>query len=147
MIFVDSNVPMYLVGAAHPHKADAQRLLESALASGERLVTDGEVFQEILHRYVAIKILPDVFAHDRERRPVLDQAGAVEPGLPLGAGLPERVLELDALVAHRAERLERRDRAIGLGADRDLADDGGLTDGAGGRPWTRSAASCPAHSA
>ena len=54
MIFVDSNVPMYLVGAAHPHKVDAQRLLESAIATGERLVTDAEVLQEILHRYVAI---------------------------------------------------------------------------------------------
>ncbi len=54
MIFVDSNVPMYLVGAPHPHKADAQRLLETAAVSGERLVTDAEVFQEILHRYVAI---------------------------------------------------------------------------------------------
>ncbi|MGI8785486.1 MAG: type II toxin-antitoxin system VapC family toxin [Acidobacteriota bacterium] len=54
MIFVDSNIPMYLVGAAHPHKADAQRLLEGAIAAGERLVTDAEVLQEILHRYVAI---------------------------------------------------------------------------------------------
>lgn len=54
MIFVDSNVPMYLVGGAHPNKAGAQRLLESALAGGDRLVTDAEVFQEILHRYVAI---------------------------------------------------------------------------------------------
>ena len=54
MIFVDSNVPMYLVGAAHPHKADSQRLLERAIADGERLVTDAEVLQEILHRYVAI---------------------------------------------------------------------------------------------
>ncbi len=45
---------MYLVGAAHPHKADAQRLLEGAVASGDRLVTDAEVLQEILHRYVAI---------------------------------------------------------------------------------------------
>ncbi|HKC23398.1 MAG TPA: VapC toxin family PIN domain ribonuclease, partial [Thermoanaerobaculia bacterium] len=27
MILVDSNVPMYLVGGPHPHKADAQRLL------------------------------------------------------------------------------------------------------------------------
>ena len=45
---------MYLVGGAHPHKADAQRLLESAIAAGERLVTDVEVLQEILHRYVAI---------------------------------------------------------------------------------------------
>jgi len=45
---------MYLVGAAHPHKLDAQRLLESALSAGERLVTDAEVLQEICHRYVAI---------------------------------------------------------------------------------------------
>lgn len=54
MIFVDSNVPMYLVGAAHPHKVDAQRRLERAIADGERLVTDAEVLQEILHRFVAI---------------------------------------------------------------------------------------------
>ena len=45
---------MYLVGASHPHKADAQRLLEAAIAGSERLVTDAEVLQEILHRYVAI---------------------------------------------------------------------------------------------
>ena len=54
MIFVDSNIPMYLVGAAHPRKVDAQRLLEAAIANGDRLVTDAEVFQEILHRYCAI---------------------------------------------------------------------------------------------
>ncbi len=54
MIFVDSNVPMYLVGATHAHKADARRLLEAAIASRERLVTDAEVLQEILHRYAAI---------------------------------------------------------------------------------------------
>lgn len=54
MILVDSNVPMYLVGAAHPHKVDARRLLERAVADGRRLVTDSEVLQEILHRYVAI---------------------------------------------------------------------------------------------
>ena len=54
MILVDSNIPMYLVGAPHPHKTDAQRLLERCIADGERLVTDAEVLQEILHRYVAI---------------------------------------------------------------------------------------------
>ncbi len=54
MIFVDSNVPMYLVGSPHPHKADAQRLVETAIAAGERLVTDAEVLQELIHRYVAI---------------------------------------------------------------------------------------------
>lgn len=54
MILVDSNIPMYLVGAPHPHKLDAQRLLESALSAGEKLLTDAEVLQEICHRYVAI---------------------------------------------------------------------------------------------
>ena len=54
MILVDSNVPMYLVGAAHPHKTDAQRLLERLAVDNRRLVSDAEVLQEILHRYVAI---------------------------------------------------------------------------------------------
>jgi len=46
---------MYLVGEAHPHKVDARRLLEAAIAAGERLVSSAEVLQEILHRYVAIR--------------------------------------------------------------------------------------------
>jgi uncharacterized protein len=54
MIFVDSNVPMYLVGAHHPHKTDAQLLVEKLIRDRQRLVTDAEVLQEILHRYVAI---------------------------------------------------------------------------------------------
>jgi hypothetical protein len=54
VIFIDSNVPMYLVGAEHPHKADAVRLLDDLIARGERLATDVEVLQEILHRYTAL---------------------------------------------------------------------------------------------
>jgi len=45
---------MYLVGAAHPHKTETQVILERLIASGQRLVTDVEVLQEILHRYSAI---------------------------------------------------------------------------------------------
>lgn len=45
---------MYLVGTAHPYKDEARRLLERCIAENERLVTDAEVLQEILHRYVAI---------------------------------------------------------------------------------------------
>lgn len=45
---------MYLVGAAHPNKEIARRLLEQCITRGERLVADAEVLQEILHRYVAI---------------------------------------------------------------------------------------------
>jgi uncharacterized protein len=46
---------MYLIGASHPHKTDAQLTIERLIAAGERLVTDAEVLQEILHRYVAIQ--------------------------------------------------------------------------------------------
>ncbi len=45
---------MYLIGAAHPHKVEAQIILERLIAAGQRLVTDAEVLQEILHRYTAI---------------------------------------------------------------------------------------------
>lgn len=54
MTFLDSNVPMYLIGAPHPHKTESQILLERLVAAGERIVTDAEVLQEILHRYTAI---------------------------------------------------------------------------------------------
>ncbi len=51
MIFVDSNVPMYLVGASHPNKDRAVAVLTQLVGNGERFVTDVEVYQEILHRY------------------------------------------------------------------------------------------------
>ena len=54
MILIDSNVPMYLVGTAHPHKIDSQRALERLITERRRLVTDVEVLREILHRYIAI---------------------------------------------------------------------------------------------
>ena len=54
MIFVDSNVPMYLVGAAHPNKDRTIAVLTGLAQSGTALVTDVEVYQEILHRYAAI---------------------------------------------------------------------------------------------
>jgi uncharacterized protein len=54
VIFVDSNVPMYLVGSPHPNKVAAQQAVAALIASQEKLVTNTEVFQEILHRYAAI---------------------------------------------------------------------------------------------
>jgi predicted nucleic acid-binding protein len=78
VIFVDSNIPMYLVGADHPHKTDAQRLLERAIVAGESLVTDVEVFQEILHRYVAI-----------------DRRDAIAPAWELLASISDQVASID----------------------------------------------------
>ena len=54
MILIDSNVPMYIVGASHPNKVAALRILEKAIMDSQRLVTDAEVLQEILHRYISV---------------------------------------------------------------------------------------------
>ena len=55
MIFIDSNVPMYLVGATHPNRDRAVAILTQVVRDGEPLITDVEVYQEILHRYTAIQ--------------------------------------------------------------------------------------------
>ncbi len=88
MIFVDSNVPMYLVGAPHPHKADAQRALEGLISQGERLVTDAEVLQEILHRYVAI-----------------GRRDAVQPAFDAVLGVVDDVLPITRQDAERAKAI------------------------------------------
>jgi len=54
VIFIDSNVPMYLIGAEHPLKDRSRRLIEDAVASGEPLASSAEVLQELLHRYSVI---------------------------------------------------------------------------------------------
>ncbi len=45
---------MYLVGAPHANKDRALAVLAQLVGDGEQLVTDVEVYQEILHRYTAI---------------------------------------------------------------------------------------------
>ncbi len=54
MIFLDANIPMYLVGAPHPCKDRAKQALTTLIAKRRPMVTDAEVLQEILHRYAAI---------------------------------------------------------------------------------------------
>ena len=86
MILVDSNIPMYLVGAPHPHKGDARRILERAVHSGERLVTDAEVLQEILHRYTAIR-----------------RRDAIQPAFDAVLGVVDAVYAVEAQDVERAK--------------------------------------------
>ncbi|HXY48355.1 MAG TPA: type II toxin-antitoxin system VapC family toxin [Terriglobales bacterium] len=88
MILVDSNIPMYLIGSPHPHKTDAQRLLEKLIADRERLVTDAEVLQEILHRYVAI-----------------DRRDAIQPAFDALLGVVDEVLIVDRKAVERAKQI------------------------------------------
>ncbi|MBC8088186.1 MAG: type II toxin-antitoxin system VapC family toxin [Phycisphaerae bacterium] len=78
MIFVDANIPMYLVGAPHPNKETARLLIERCIADRERLVTDAEVFQEILHRYVAINRLDAIKPAFKALLGVIDEVYPVE---------------------------------------------------------------------
>ena len=88
MILIDSNIPMYLVGAPHPHKADARLWLEKLLSDRERLVTDAEVLQEILHRYVAIS-----------------RRDAIQPAFDCLLAVADEVLPVDRGVVERAKQI------------------------------------------
>jgi len=51
VIFIDSNVPVYLVGAPHQNRDLAFAALDRLARAGERMVTSAEVMQELLHLY------------------------------------------------------------------------------------------------
>lgn len=57
MVFIDSNIPMYVAGRDHPHRAPARRLLERVRAGEIDGCSSTEVLQEILYRYAALKRL------------------------------------------------------------------------------------------
>jgi hypothetical protein len=57
MIFVDSNVPMYVAGRDHPLRGPARRFLDRARAGDVEICTSTEVLQEILYRYTALNRL------------------------------------------------------------------------------------------
>jgi predicted nucleic acid-binding protein len=88
VILIDSNIPMYLVGAAHPHKVNAQRWVERLLSDRQRLVTDAEVLLEILHRYVAV-----------------NRRDAIQPAFNSLLGVVDEVLAIDRAVVERAKEI------------------------------------------
>lgn len=79
---------MYLVGAAHPNKARARYLLETAVTDRERLVTDAEVLQEIMHRYAAIRRLD-----------------AVQPAFDVVLGLVDEVFPVELADVEQAKEV------------------------------------------
>jgi predicted nucleic acid-binding protein len=86
VIFIDANIPMYLIGAPHPNQDAARRALELVISRGERMVTSAEVMQEILHRYGRIQ-RPD----------------AIQPALDALLGVVDEVFPIDAADVQRAK--------------------------------------------
>jgi predicted nucleic acid-binding protein len=95
VIFIDSNIPMYLVGAHHPHKADSRRLIEQCITERERLLTDAEVLQEILHRYAAI-----------------NRRDAIQPAFDALLGIVDEVLPIDEAAVGRAKEIVLGNRRL-----------------------------------
>jgi predicted nucleic acid-binding protein len=57
VIFVDTNVFMYAVGAAHPLQDEARQFFRQSKVDRIPLVTSVEVLQELLHAYVPVQRL------------------------------------------------------------------------------------------
>lgn len=88
LILIDSNVPMYLVGRDQSRKLATQAIVERLLSERQRMVTDAEVLQEILHRYLSIK-RPD----------------AIQPAFDALLQLVDEVLPMDRDAVHRAKQI------------------------------------------
>ena len=88
MIFIDSNIPMYLVGASHPNKLRAREILEQLFDSNERLVTDVEVLREVLHRYTSI-----------------GRRDAIQPAFDALTGIADEIFPLDLSDLERAKQI------------------------------------------
>ena len=90
---------MYLIGAAHPHKTDSQVLLERLVAARERLVTDAEVLQEIIHRYTAIRKRDAIALAFRTLLDLVDDVLAIHKADVLRAG---EIVQNRAMLSARA---------------------------------------------
>jgi len=116
---------MYLVGGPHPNKPHARELLEGYFDANERLVSDVEVLQEILHRYTSI-----------------DRRDAVQPAFDVLTGIVDEIFPLDLEALERAKqialstdlsardslhlavmRLHRIDRILSFDSDFDVVKD------------------------
>jgi hypothetical protein len=53
-VFIDVNIPMYAGGASHALQEPSRRVTRAIAARQLDAVTDAEVFQEILYRYLYI---------------------------------------------------------------------------------------------
>lgn len=112
---------MYLIGAAHPHKTEAQIILEGLIAGGERLVTDAEVLQEILHRYTAIERREAIGPALQVTLDVVDEVFPIEKAEVLRAGeIARNPVLLSARDAVHIAVMERHGVRSILSFDRDF---------------------------
>jgi predicted nucleic acid-binding protein len=57
-IFLDTNVPIYAAGRPHALKEPCAQILMLVAERPHAFLTDAEVLQELLHRYLALHLWP-----------------------------------------------------------------------------------------
>lgn len=86
--FVDTAVPIYAAGGAHPLKGPALNVIQMVREGDLDAVTSTEVVQEIVHRFLAIR-RPDIAT-----RLAVDVLDLFAPVLPITHALMRRVPDL-----------------------------------------------------
>ena len=121
-VFVGTNVPMYAAGVPHPLREPCQRVIRTVATGKLDAVTNAEVFQEILYRYLHIGQREKgflVFDHFHrvmlghilpiEDTDVVRARELAEQYLTLG---PRDLIHLAVMEHHQIQNIITTDRAI-----------------------------------
>lgn len=119
-LFIDTNIPLYAAGMPHALREPAQRVITAIASSKIDAVTDTEVFQEILYRYVRVgerakgflvfdsfyrimlgRILPVDDADTVQARQLLERYSSLSPRDAIHAAIALRHDAGDILTADR----------------------------------------------
>lgn len=78
LLFIDTNIPIYAAGRPHALKVPCGQILDLVAEHPYSFVTDADVLQELLHRYLSLGLWPDPGAVVVESFELL-MRGRVEP--------------------------------------------------------------------
>jgi uncharacterized protein len=121
-IFIDTNVPIYAVGRPHPLKGPCTEVLRLVGQRPRAFITDAEVLQELIHRYLALRIWPQGRAVVRDFGMLM--SGRIEPlfdtDILAAAGLADRDSGLSGRDLVHLAVMARVGSAAVISADRDF---------------------------
>lgn len=120
--FIDANVPIYAAGRDHPLKAPCIQVLMLAADHSQAFVTDAEVLQELLHRYLSLRLWPQGQEVFRRFNQLMQERveGVNASDVQRAAGLADSHLELSARDLLHAAVMQR------LGVRRIISTDAGF---------------------
>jgi hypothetical protein len=121
--FLDANVPIYAVGRDHPYREPCARILSMVAAHPRAFVTDVEVLQELMHRYIGSRRWAEGGSEALQRFGEL-MSGRIEPfyvgDIELAAMLADAYPDIAARDLLHAAAMRRLGIERIISADRDF---------------------------